>query len=265
MGRPKRWITSRVNNGFYEVRLSSWKYFSNYINDIYLDYNHYIWRGQKREDWKLEPSLDRIFKNKDKKKTAAGITREHHLSNFQYATRGRRGFNPPELSENEWWALGQHQGLQTPFLDWTSSPYVAAYFAFAEDGKDITPRRAIWAMFRPSIDAKNIILKKNHHGSDRPPIIEIVSPLSGDNSRLVNQAGLFTRAPDNVDIETWFIDNFKEDKPNVLRLVKITVPDHDRDIALRSLNRMNINHLTLFPDLYGASKYCNLSLVTKSY
>ena len=98
----------------------------------------------------------------------------------------------------------------------------------------------------------------------RPPIIEIVEPLSDENDRLVNQGGLFTRSPDGIDIERWVRTNYKGDDKNV-RMIKFTIPNEQRSLALRCLNRMNINHLSLFPDLYGASKFCNLDLLIDKY
>ena len=46
-------------------------------------------------------------------------------------------------------------------------------------------------------------------------------------------------------------------------LLKIEIPDQDRLTCLRTLERMNINHLSLFPDLSGASRYTNLKLELK--
>ena len=60
--------------------------------------------------------------------------------------------------------------------------------------------------------------------------------------------------PDGVDLERWIRSQFKDDSGYVL--MKIIVPRKDRMGALRSLNRIQINHLSLFPDLYGASEFC---------
>jgi len=86
--------------------------------------------------------------------------------------------------------------------------------------------------------------------------IEFIRPMSDENQRLVNQGGLFTRAPVGTPLDNWIKENFSGEKGYIL--IKILIPNRDREDCLKTLNRMNINHLTLFPDLYGATKYCNL-------
>ncbi len=96
------------------------------------------------------------------------------------------------------------------------------------------------------------------HGLKAPvkPEIEFIRPMSDENQRLVNQGGLFTRSPIGEDLETWINRNYADNGRYIL--MKILIPDKDRVMCLRMLNRMNINHLTLFPDLYGASKFSNI-------
>ncbi len=96
------------------------------------------------------------------------------------------------------------------------------------------------------------------------PEVEFFRPLSDDNQRLVNQGGLFTRSPSSTDLQTWLFENNNTDN-EALALVKILIPNSEREVALRALNRMNINHLSLFPDLDGASKYCNLFSQVENY
>jgi hypothetical protein len=227
-----------------------------------LEYTSYVYRGQGDANWKLEPSLDRVIKN------PKSPMREALLSRFKYETRGRRGANPPTMSDDsDWWALGQHHGLMTPLLDWTESPFVALYFAAESAIRAKSSHFSVCALYQVAINKNNKVITDREDTklvNDRKPTIKIVRPLSDENSRLVNQRGLFTRGPNNIDMESW-IKNYNHQGENIMELIKIIVPTKGVQDCLRYLNRMNINHSTLFPDLIGASEYCNQYLKINKY
>jgi len=262
MARKSRWEEGELEDGVIEVKLSSWKYFSDYINQEMLNYTSYVYRGHGDSSWKLEPTLDRIIKSPTSPK------REEHLKSFMYETRGRRGSNPTSLTEeNDWWALGQHHGLKTPLLDWTESPFVALYFAASTAYKEKTRSYSIYAFQQQASEVNNEEINSNDEIdliNDRKPTVKIVRPLSDDNNRLVSQRGLFTRGPNNVDLESW-VKKYNNVPNGRMVLIKLKIPSTGMQDCLRYLNRMNINHSTLFPDLTGASEYCNKVLTIKTY
>lgn len=260
MTRKPRWTNETWADGLWSVELFSWKYFHDFIRQLMLPYSHYVWRGQRNSSWKLQSSLDRELRGKPHT-LRANLARQHLLQ-FQYATRGRRGTNPPTLtSEDDWWALGQHHGLATPLLDWTESPFVALYFAFERAEKPPTGFRSVWAL--GGVENKNKQIEEAHKEADDAPVLKYVRPLQDDNSRLVNQAGLFSRVPLGQTVDEWVTVHCKGEESGTLIHVKI--PEKERLDCLRTLSKMNINHITLFPDLYGAGEHCNKALRISNY
>jgi FRG domain len=183
-----------------------------------------------------------------------------HLENFRYAARGRRGSSPAILSDSEWWALGQHFGLATPLLNWTRAPFAALYFAFEDVSSDENVPRAVYALDENAVLAKAFEIDETGPSIEkgRLPIVEIVDPMSDENQRLVSQGGCFTRAPIGTPIEQWVQRAFEGSCDPVL--IRIELPNTERLNCLQALSRININHLSLFPDLSGASRSTNLKL-----
>jgi hypothetical protein len=264
MAKQARWVDKPIVNGIWEIEFSSWKYFHDYVRQQMLDYSHYVWRGQRDADWKLESSLDRILKSK--LPNLRNSLAQKHLDSFKLAVRGRRGANPsPIVDENEWWALGQHHGLATPLLDWTESAFVALYFAFEKAAKPQSGRRAVWALTGGQKNNEEIIKQHQAAGNKgKAPILEFIRPHQNDNARLVSQAGLFTRAPLGQTTDGWIAHN-NQGQIHQGHLLKLTFPDTNRTECLRTLTKMNINHITLFPDLYGAGQHCNKALQIDKY
>lgn len=153
--------------------------------------NDLVYRGHAGHDWQLASTLGRLFDGGD----IPSEKREKLLRQFKLSMRGR-GYDlaPLQGVDNEIWAVGQHYGLKTPLLDWTRSPFVALFFAFSkyesQADTDANPSRAIFCLNKTRIE--------EDLGQDFADEL-FLEPEDNRNSRLVNQSGLFTVAPDGRD------------------------------------------------------------------
>lgn len=247
------WKELKRKNGIKTVKLSSWKDFSNFINEELLSSTEYIFRGQYDWRWRLQPTFDRVISPKN---SNYSDIKKKHLENLKYYSSGRLKFEYRNQlkTDNDWWAIGQHNGLSTPLLDWTESPFIAAYFAFQENAVKTPHTRIVYALAKDYVE---------EYSNDK---VALFHSHNDDNSRLINQRGLFTITEDRIDIESYINKTFELGE-SLNALYRIHIPENlnDRENFLRFLNRMNINHLTLFPDLIGTSEYVNKHLQIDKY
>lgn len=123
---------------FHDIQISNFAELHHYLNLLGTDY---IYRGQANHRWNLLSSLERL---------GNGDPHEHE-KNFdrEFRRRGHHYISDRSVTakENvlERLALMQHYNIPTRLLDWTKSPYIAAYFAILDSVKNrsnLTPREA---------------------------------------------------------------------------------------------------------------------------
>jgi hypothetical protein len=240
-----------------EQTLKSWKEFEGELVRInkeikslrketqrHVDYP--IFRGHSSSKWHLESTLDRIQKEMSVSDYYRIIESVH--KNIE-TCKGKRwdigtetitiGF---KLRAYEFLAYLRHNGFPSPLLDWTRSPYIAAYFAF----------RDIFSLRQPQEHVSIFVYRESAGAGkfgqgDEPRICFPGPTISTDYKHYLQQSEYLFCIKDRSLKEQVFA-NFEDVPPckNQDVLVKYNIPISEQQKVLKKLDSMNITAYSLF-------------------
>ena len=242
-----------------------------------------LYRGHTDSIWSLESTLYRhqldfpTSKYTDVATKLQAIVETHTDRDFDSP-----GVRDPFPTSNEQFSFRyavylRHHGFPSPLLDWSLSPYVAAYFAFSEAANqtktkngngDDDSRVAIYVMQPPTYPYKDRVVFSEMLLRDEAGIRYWPNPVKGETRHYDQQSAYTIALRYRQDQEgktggyyygshEYLLGNFPQELVPGTNLVtrdntigdairwKITLPQRDRGSVLQRLDRMNINAYTL--------------------
>lgn len=297
--------------GFFYAKLFSrlvWtetaKSWQDFLEWIEILQGAWCFRGQRESAWTLQTSLERSVKVSHE--NVRVITGGHEflssghsyldrpamerelLFRFQQQAHQFIPHTPPIDDKASWFALMQHYGAPTRLLDWTSSPYVALYFAVEEKPAEKNNEKdegeeekdggysAVWAIdldwlkmkeqkYLESIDpkGKTAFLSGSVDQSDTPLVVK-VDPLQGNERMFVQQGFFLWKLYEEMPyLDQILIDMMTHPLQERPVICKLKVGKELRIELLERLQNMNIHRGSLFPGLDGFCKFLKSDLEIK--
>lgn len=224
-----------------------WSRYKSWVTDTVKGNSQYYCRGQQDTGWKIKTSFNRYCS------TIGGNLADYfnriipEVSYFVSAQQNEIIDTTNNVQLAGLLSKLQHHGFPTPLLDWTLSPYIAAYFAY----KDINPRNN-------NNHNVAIYIFNSHNWFNLHPAPEYYSQFAyymsdfrshaKGNPRLLRQMAV-TTITNVLDVEDYIIA--EEKRLNQQFLWKLQLPAFERRIVMNELNLMGINSMTMFPDFDG--------------
>ncbi len=222
-------------------KVDDWKSFKEVVSTI--ENNRFIFRGQKSNKWRLRTGYHRSGRANLNRFEVSDIRQLHrHLSGLT-----RHIFNLQDPMQNlAFINLVQHHGYPTPLLDWTHSPYVAAFFAF----RDLNPEESSSQDGKVRIfklDAREWYKLTGNINVLYPcrPSLTIADATPFENPRALPQQSISTVSTVD-DIESYILDL----AGGLLQVIDL--PANARKIILAELALMGITASSMFPGIDGA-------------
>lgn len=229
----------------------TWKQYKEWIESTIDAKKNYFYRGQRDPSWKLQTSFHR-------EATAFNYSLLDYLNiivpeiNYYVSAQQNEMINLDNKVElTSFLALLQHHGFPTPLLDWSLSPYIAAYFAF-RDLDEVSPQSDHVQIY--IFDSSEWISTYEQIYDLRETTkdyVSVIRPAAMNNQRLIAQRGAYTISNVN-DLESHLLNMGSIKQKTFLYVVDIPITEKPK--VMKDLNLMGINEMTLFPGMDGICK-----------
>lgn len=221
-----------------------------------------LYRGQRCASWELMSPWDRVRGFY----TSAADGLEARTRAFRNLAIGMPGLQTATWKRGDWWTLGRHHGLLTPILDWTRSPYVAAFFAFWDLAEHLNPgfRQGLVPNPVDAPEGNNVAVwaLDRRVGRQAWPDLKVLYYRRDDAYRQRAQVGAFTHLDSDTATD---LESYLTDKDKRHWLVQYVIPAREYKTALGELRLMNITYATMFPDLDGAAVQTNVDNIVHRF
>lgn len=239
--------------------------------------NNFIYRGQASSQWSLQSALERILGNTWSSDYARKFE-TFSLEVFKSKYHIYSGNEHRPTSKLSWLSIMQHYGVPTRLIDFTTSPYIALYFAletYAPLSKEDLAIYAIdySALMQASIDyirmkdsnfnetRSTIECKKDHIFEDIVDrnsygIAWVTEPIEL-NARIDRQSGTFLISG-NLEMAIETILN--QPLYNNVKMKKIIIPSQVYEGVYVALRKMSINSKSIYGDLSGLAKAIRMEM-----
>jgi hypothetical protein len=240
----RRFDLLAIREGGFNIAMAEikWSTFKELTPDFRAHDGKWLFRGQSSPTWKLETSYRRYCHSLGSSFDLRAFG--ELLESFVDLASDFLERDLSNLSMPSKIALAQHHKIPTPFLDWTESPYIAAFFGLwhrfsAPSDSPFT----IWAM---QVDAEQFDKTERGNDLNKWEPFSILRPKVFESRRMARQFGWFACL-----LTDQCLDDYVGRSHGGNRIQRYDISGEAWHLVLQELQLMGIGAGSLFDSLDG--------------